>query len=164
MNKKDIRTNIVFTAVCAVFCTMLWGSAFPAIKTGYELFRIPAQDIPSKLIFAGARFSAAGVMILLTGLCFMRSRRKKTSDKEKGYNSGNSSELFPDLSAVSALIYRSDFRFRNKIIYPDICFHLCLGDTFSSCFQERQTQCGKDRRLCSRCGRAYLYEYCRRLF
>ena len=77
MNKKDIRTNIVFTAVCAVFCTMLWGSAFPAIKTGYELFRIPAQDIPSKLIFAGARFSAAGVMILLTGLCFMRSRRKK---------------------------------------------------------------------------------------
>ena len=86
MNKKDIRTSAAFTAVCAVFCTMLWGSAFPAIKTGYELFRIPAQDIPSKLIFAGARFSAAGIMILLAGLCIMHSRRRELLIRKKDEN------------------------------------------------------------------------------
>ncbi len=90
MNKKDIRTSAAFTAVCAVFCTMLWGSAFPAIKTGYELFRIPAQDIPSKLIFAGARFSAAGIMILLAGLCIMHSRRRELLIRKK--------DIFPVIS------------------------------------------------------------------
>ena len=42
----------------AIFCTLLWGTAFPFIKVGYSAFKIEESDIGSKLIFAGMRFSA----------------------------------------------------------------------------------------------------------
>ena len=74
-NKKRILTNTFFVAAVAIICTLLWGTAFPAIKIGYRLFEIPGEDIPSKLIFAGARFFIAGILVLLIGLC-TKSRRK----------------------------------------------------------------------------------------
>ena len=74
-NKNRILTNTFFVAAVAVICTLLWGTAFPAIKIGYELFEIPGGDIPSKLIFAGARFFIAGILVLLIGLC-TKNRRK----------------------------------------------------------------------------------------
>lgn len=45
------RKNVVY--VCAAFCCLLWGSAYPAIKSGYNLFQIATDDIPSKIVFAG---------------------------------------------------------------------------------------------------------------
>lgn len=68
MNKKKLTTNIFFVAAIAVLCTLLWGTAFPAIKTGYELFKINTDDIPAKLIFAGGRFALAGLIVLFIGL------------------------------------------------------------------------------------------------
>lgn len=65
--KKDIRTNRIFVAAIAVLCTLLWGTAFPAIKTGYSLFGISPSDIPAQLIFAGLRFAIAGVIVLAAG-------------------------------------------------------------------------------------------------
>ena len=53
--------------LCALICTALWGSAFPCIKTGYELFSIDSADTASVLLFAGIRFFGAGVMALLIG-------------------------------------------------------------------------------------------------
>ncbi len=55
------------TILTAVFCCVLWGSASPAIKIAYELFRIPADDTSSRLMLAGARFTIAGVMTILFG-------------------------------------------------------------------------------------------------
>ncbi|MBK5205623.1 MAG: DMT family transporter [Polaromonas sp.] len=49
----------------ASLCCLLWGSAYPAIKNGYALFGIAANDIPSKLVFAGYRFIFAGLVLLL---------------------------------------------------------------------------------------------------
>ena len=49
----------------ASFCCLLWGSAYPAVKSGYALFSIAASDIPSKLVFAGYRFIPAGLVLLL---------------------------------------------------------------------------------------------------
>ncbi len=46
---------------------MLWGTAFPGIKTGYELFDIGKDDIGSKLLFAGLRFFIAGIIVLIIG-------------------------------------------------------------------------------------------------
>lgn len=60
-------SNSVFVACTAVFCTLLWGTAFPAIKIGYELFLIEENEIPSKLVFAGARFFIAGLIVLMIG-------------------------------------------------------------------------------------------------
>ena len=47
----------------ALLCTLLWGSAFPSVKTGYALFGI-GDDAYSKLFFAGWRFMLAGVAVL----------------------------------------------------------------------------------------------------
>lgn len=51
-------------AALAVLATFLWGSAFPSVKLGYEIFNIRGGDIGSKLLFAGIRFAAAGLMVL----------------------------------------------------------------------------------------------------
>lgn len=68
MKKDKIMTNTLFVVSIAVLCTLLWGTAFPAIKTGYELFQISTDDIASKLIFAGGRFLLAGIVVLFIGL------------------------------------------------------------------------------------------------
>ena len=69
-------SNGIFVACIAVLCTLLWGTAFPAIKIGYEFFRIEENDIPSKLVFAGARFFIAGAIVLIIG--FLGSKPKPT--------------------------------------------------------------------------------------
>ena len=51
----------------ATFCCLLWGSAYPAIKQGYALFGIAPRDVASQMVFAGVRFVAAGLLLLLTG-------------------------------------------------------------------------------------------------
>lgn len=48
----------------AVLATFLWGSAYPSIKIGYEIFSIAGSDLGSKLLFAGIRFTMAGMMVL----------------------------------------------------------------------------------------------------
>ncbi len=60
-------------AALAGFCCLLWGSAYPAIKTGYALFGIGTADVPSKLLFAGIRFAAAGAIVLAIALASGRS-------------------------------------------------------------------------------------------
>ena len=52
------------TLLLSVVCCLLWGSAFPCIKLGYQLFSISASDTGSKLLFAGVRFFLAGTMIV----------------------------------------------------------------------------------------------------
>ena len=56
----------------ATLCCLLWGSSYPAIKSGYELFAIATDDIPSKIVFAGYRFLFAGLLLLL----FAMAQRK----------------------------------------------------------------------------------------
>ncbi|MCD8391482.1 MAG: DMT family transporter [Firmicutes bacterium] len=60
---KRIFTNPVCVVIFAVLCNVLWGSAYPAIKIGYELFNI-TDNVFEKLLFAGARFTAAGLAVL----------------------------------------------------------------------------------------------------
>lgn len=57
------RKNVVYMG--AALCCLLWGSAYPAIKSGYEIFQIATDDIPSKIVFAGYRFLFAGLLLLL---------------------------------------------------------------------------------------------------
>ena len=46
----------------ALLATLLWGTAFPAVKSGYALFAIGSSDTAGQMLFAGARFAAAGVL------------------------------------------------------------------------------------------------------
>ena len=55
------------TFLTAFFCCVLWGSASPAIKIAYSLFRIGPDDTASRIMLAGARFMIAGVMTIAFG-------------------------------------------------------------------------------------------------
>jgi drug/metabolite transporter (DMT)-like permease len=54
---------------------LLWGSAYPAIKTGYAMFSIDANDIPTKMVFAGYRFVLAGLLLLALAAVTQRPLR-----------------------------------------------------------------------------------------
>ena len=51
----------------ACLCCLLWGSATPAIKIGYEWFGIGAGDVTSRILFAGVRFILAGILTAIFG-------------------------------------------------------------------------------------------------
>ncbi len=70
--KKRLNAETFFTkpwavAVCAILCCMLWGSAFPCVKIGYKLFEIDTDSVPSLMLFAGVRFSLAGLLVIAFG-------------------------------------------------------------------------------------------------
>lgn len=65
MNSSSLFTHRKIVFLLASLCCLLWGSAYPAVKSGYALFSIAADDIPSKLVFAGYRFFFAGLVLLL---------------------------------------------------------------------------------------------------
>jgi drug/metabolite transporter (DMT)-like permease len=54
---------------------LLWGSAYPAIKTGYAMFSIDANNIPTKMVFAGYRFVLAGLLLLALAAVTQRPLR-----------------------------------------------------------------------------------------
>ncbi|UCV00096.1 DMT family transporter [Acidovorax radicis] len=57
----------------ALLCCLLWGSSYPAIKSGYAWFGIAADDVPTKLVFAGWRFLWAGLVLLVLALATRKS-------------------------------------------------------------------------------------------
>lgn len=65
--KKEMMQKTAVVWLLAMACCLLWGSAFPCVKIGYELFRIDASDTASQIVFAGTRFFLAGVLTLIFG-------------------------------------------------------------------------------------------------
>lgn len=57
----------------AVFCSILWGSAFPVLKVSYEELQMAPDDIIAKIVFAGIRFLLAGIIVLAV-LLFMNAK------------------------------------------------------------------------------------------
>ncbi len=64
--EKFFTKNYV-VCVGAIICCILWGSAFPCVKIGYKLFDIDTTHVPSLILFAGTRFSLAGILVILFG-------------------------------------------------------------------------------------------------
>ena len=73
MQKENFFSKTIIVWLTAALCCALWGSAFPAIKTGYRLLNIVSSDTASILLFAGVRFTLAGI---LTVLIFSIAERK----------------------------------------------------------------------------------------
>lgn len=65
--KESILQKQSMVVLMAVLCCLLWGSAFPCIKLGYQLFDIPSGDSSSQILFAGIRFTLAGILVILAG-------------------------------------------------------------------------------------------------
>ncbi|MBQ3691900.1 MAG: DMT family transporter [Clostridia bacterium] len=53
----------------AISCSVAWAFAFPLIKIGINDFKIAADDTAAKTLFAGIRFFAAGVVVLVIARC-----------------------------------------------------------------------------------------------
>ncbi|MBQ2614838.1 MAG: DMT family transporter [Clostridia bacterium] len=72
-NKSRYRLYLI-----AVLCTVLWGSAVPTIKLGYEIFSIAPSATADQLMFAGIRFFGAGLLLLIPyGIVFGKVQQKK---------------------------------------------------------------------------------------
>lgn len=71
-NKKTFITKPVGIGLLACLCCLLWGSATPAIKIGYEWFGIGSNDVASRILFAGVRFVLAGVLTVIFGSMIAR--------------------------------------------------------------------------------------------
>lgn len=66
-SKSRLLTKTWVVTLIAMLCCLLWGSAFPCIKIGYQLFHIASEDTASQILFAGVRFMLAGVLAIAIG-------------------------------------------------------------------------------------------------
>ena len=61
--KQSIFQSPLVLTLLALLCCALWGSATPAIKTGYRLLQV--EGVASIMLFAGIRFFLAGVLTVV---------------------------------------------------------------------------------------------------
>lgn len=69
MNEKFMTKTIVVW-IGALICSALWGSAFPGIKLGYEWTNIASDDTAAQILYAGLRFTLAGILAIILGSAF----------------------------------------------------------------------------------------------
>ncbi|MGO1369976.1 MAG: DMT family transporter [Senegalia sp. (in: firmicutes)] len=72
MDKSKLLKNKVSVTIIAIFCSILWGSAFPVLKISYEELNILAEDIYSKVLFAGIRFFISSIIIFIVLILFLK--------------------------------------------------------------------------------------------
>lgn len=77
--KQSTLTRTGIVALLACVCCILWGSAIPMIKTGYHLMQMDSADTASQIVFAGIRFTLAGLLVL----AFTSIREKKVMFPDK---------------------------------------------------------------------------------
>ena len=65
--RNKLLTKPAVICLLALLSCALWGSAFPVIKIGYTLWGVPSGDYASQILFAGIRFTFAGVLTLIAG-------------------------------------------------------------------------------------------------
>ena len=80
LDKTEWMQKTVVVWLGAMICCALWGSAYPCIKIGYKMFAISDADTASQILFAGIRFTLAGVLAVLFGSIggrrFLKPHRK----------------------------------------------------------------------------------------
>lgn len=64
--EKWMQNGLIVFGLTMV-CCLLWGSAFPCVKIGYQLFDIKTGDTFTQITFGGIRFFLAGIFTLLLG-------------------------------------------------------------------------------------------------
>jgi drug/metabolite transporter (DMT)-like permease len=72
-NQLTIFTGSFGRTFLATICCLLWGSAFPAIKLGYRWFDITAEETGTQILFAGCRFTLAGILTVVIGSILART-------------------------------------------------------------------------------------------
>ena len=78
--KQNTLTKTGIVALLACVCCILWGSAIPVIKTGYRLMQVDSVDTASQIVFAGVRFTLAGILVLI--FASIKERKVMIPDRE----------------------------------------------------------------------------------
>ncbi|NLB20326.1 MAG: DMT family transporter [Clostridium sp.] len=83
--EKSIFQKKGWVIIIAVFCSFLWGSAFPALKITYQEMNMAGDDYFSKILIAGIRFTIAGILIWIYAFITMKDKIKikRKSDFKK---------------------------------------------------------------------------------
>lgn len=66
-NPNEFMTKTIVVWAGALLCCLLWGSAFPCIKLGYAWMEIPGDATGTQILYAGVRFTLAGILTVLFG-------------------------------------------------------------------------------------------------
>ncbi|MBO8172900.1 MAG: DMT family transporter [Bacillaceae bacterium] len=65
MNARQFFTHPLGVITAATGATFLWGSAFPFVKLSYQELQIEPNEIYEQMLFAGYRFVAAALLIMM---------------------------------------------------------------------------------------------------
>lgn len=71
-NTNHLLTKKSWVIAIAIFCSVLWGSAFPVLKVSYDELKMAPDDMSAKIVFAGIRFLLAGLILIVGMLIFNR--------------------------------------------------------------------------------------------
>ena len=78
--KQNTLTKTGIVALLACVCCILWGSAIPVFKPGYRLMQVDSADTASQIVFAGVRFTLAGILVLI--FASIKERKVMIPDRE----------------------------------------------------------------------------------
>ena len=82
-SKENFMKKNIVVLVGAFISCMLWGSAYPCIKIGYQMFQIESEDTATQLLFAGIRFFLAGFLAVVIGSVIQRKVLKPNKNAIK---------------------------------------------------------------------------------
>ena len=142
--QKDAQPFITRPAavyILAIISCMLWGSAFPAIKTGYSLLAIAPEDTASQILFAGVRFALSGLIAIAI---FSIPAKRLLVPKKKELGQSCKTRLGADGHAVYVFLHRTGQRHRGKILdyhrLRSVCRHIArFLSVQAGTFHPRQT-------------------------
>lgn len=77
MNDRLQNKGVVLAM--ATLCCLLWGSAYPSVKIGYQLFEINSTG--AQVLFAGYRFTLAGILTWITTSLYFKKMVIPRSDE-----------------------------------------------------------------------------------
>jgi len=83
LTSKHWTQKTLYTTLIAIFCNILWGTAFPVLKIVYPIMNIAGDDIAQNIVFISFRFFMAAILLLfyalLTKLPLLKITKKDIS-------------------------------------------------------------------------------------
>jgi len=68
LTTKHWTQNMIYTTAIAIFCNILWGTAFPVLKIVYPIMNIAGSDVAQNIVFISLRFFMAAILLLAYAL------------------------------------------------------------------------------------------------
>ena len=72
MQEKPFFSRTPVLIIGTLICCLLWGSAFPCVKLGAAWSSVEADSVASQLLYAGIRFTLAGIFAVIGGSLITR--------------------------------------------------------------------------------------------